>query len=208
MQQRCAFCVAEQKEISDGKARYLIPCITCWKCNLFSLSSCHEFCRRFATQASTRLTRTRIQVDALFPSIVLSHAYGHPRESVWRRAHSRFIHVLSCTNPHTYTVHFAQPLARELFESFIRRDSLLTRRGNSTPEERDGTLGFTLPARVFDASFDAVDQENGKRIRSRARQCQGQQGENMCPKLLDKIFVAVLITCSISCDRGRSLTHK
>jgi len=26
--------------------------------------------------------------------------------------HSRFIHVLSCTNPHTYTMHFAQPLAR------------------------------------------------------------------------------------------------
>jgi len=112
MQQRCAFCVAEQKEISDGKARCLIPCITCWKCNLFSLSSCHEFCRRFATQPGTRLTRTRTGRRSLSLHRAFARVRTSAWKSVWRRAHSRFIHVLSYTNPHTYTVHFAQPLAR------------------------------------------------------------------------------------------------
>jgi len=37
-----AFRFMSQKEILDGKVRCLILRITCWKCNLFSLSLCHE----------------------------------------------------------------------------------------------------------------------------------------------------------------------
>lgn len=104
--------------------------------------------------------------------------YTLARESALTHAHAHtHMHARALHAP-TYNV-FRAAFGSELFESFIRRDSLLTRRGNPTPEKRDGTLGLILPGRFFDAGFDAVDQENGKRIRSRGPASARIAGRNL-----------------------------
>lgn len=100
------FCVSRTgwKEISDGKVRFLILCITRWKCNLFSLSSCREFCRRFTT------------IPPLPPPV-------HVRSRIFTRArmcagHDEthafpiYMRILVHEFAHVYTMYFSQPLAR------------------------------------------------------------------------------------------------
>lgn len=105
-----------QKEILDGKVRSLILRITRWKCNLFSLSPCHEFCKRFTTTPCTLYLHMLIRMLA--------------QVCMMRRRRSRFIYMCSCVYEfaHIYNV-FRTAFGSELFESFIRRDSLLTRPG-------------------------------------------------------------------------------
>lgn len=144
-----------QKEILDGKVRCLILRITRWKCNLFSLSSCHEFCKRFTTTPYTFVS-------------IYAHECSH--KCVWWNAGVLDLYTCSCAHEfaHIYSV-FRTAFGSELFESFIRRDSLLTRPGKPDATRSAMECWSSYYRRVFDASFDAVDQENGKRIQSLAR---------------------------------------
>lgn len=143
-----------QKEILDGKVRCIILRIIRWKCNLFSLSSCHEFCKRFTTTPYTLYLHTLTKC---------SH------KCVWWDSGVLDLYMCSCARIRTYI----QCISHSLWLGAIRK--LYSKR-----------LAFNLPGetrrwrnamecwssyyrRVFDASFDAVDQENGKRIRSLAR---------------------------------------
>lgn len=122
-----------QKEILDGKVRCLILRITRWKCNL---SSCHEFCK-----------------DSQQPRTLL-YLYTHinARTSVYdeTQAFSIYIHARVCEFVHIYNI-FRTAFGSELFESFIRRDSLLTRLGK--PDAREArwnveahiTGAFSMP---------------------------------------------------------------
>lgn len=103
-----------QKEILDDKVRQLILRITRWKCNLFSLSSCHEFCKRFTAT----------------PYTLYLYTLTNARTSVYDETQAFSIYICAPVYEfaHIYNV-FRIAFGSELFESFIRRDSLLTRPG-------------------------------------------------------------------------------
>lgn len=82
---------------------------------------CHEFCRRFTTIPC---------ICACIPFLYFRVFHrGNIRASVYEetRASSIYIRALVHDFVHTYNV-FRAAFGSELFESFIRRDSLLTRR--------------------------------------------------------------------------------
>lgn len=119
-----------KRNFRHGKVRFLILCITRWKCNLFSLSSCHEFCREEIRTThnsppgyNTLLVSLYIRNTRMFASVC----------DMMRRVRSRFICVHSCVLhefAYVYNV-FLVAFGSKLFKSFIRRDSLLTRRGET-----------------------------------------------------------------------------
>jgi len=84
------------------------------------------------------------------------------------------LYTRSCARFRTHI----QCISRSLWLGAIRK--LYSKRlafnppGNLTPEERDGMLKLIL-RRVFDTGFDAVDQENGKRIRSCVHESAGRK---------------------------------
>lgn len=104
-----------------------------------------------------------------FPRIC-TLSYLYTREGVrdmMRRVRSPiYMRILVHEFAHVYNV-FLAAFGSKLFESFIRRDSLLTRR-----EKLDaGEARWNVGARITGAFSMPVDQKNGKQSRSRAQGC-------------------------------------
>lgn len=101
-----------------------------------------------------------------FPhTCMFSYLYAQGRHDE-TRAFPIYMRILVHEFAHVYNV-FLAAFGSKLFESFIRRDSLLTRR-----EKLDaGEARWNVGTRITGAFSMPVDQKNGKQNRSRAQGC-------------------------------------
>lgn len=98
-------------------------------------------------------------------ALVSLHARGCARHDE-TRAFPIYMRILVHEFAHVYNV-FLAAFGSKLFESFIRRDSLLTRWEKLDAGEAQWNVG----ARITGAFSMSVDQKNGKQSRSRAQEC-------------------------------------